>query len=90
MKKRYIEMSELPNFEVTVTNGRKFILFPYEHLYDIPEVDVEEIVREHWEHIKIAKTIKDDIVKECLEKIEQIDTSESDDYIVIKKINLII
>ncbi len=45
MKKKYIEISKLPNFEITVEGGQKFILLPFEHLSDIPTVDVIEPVR---------------------------------------------
>ena len=46
MKKRYIEISELPNFEVTTNNGQKFVLLPFEHLSDIPVVNIEEIIKD--------------------------------------------
>lgn len=42
MKKRYIEISKLPNFEITANDGQKFVLLPFEHLYDIPEANVIE------------------------------------------------
>ena len=45
MKKRYIEISELPNFEITTSDGQKFVLLPFEHLYDIPAADVVEPVK---------------------------------------------
>lgn len=37
---RYVDVSNLPNFEVTCSNGEKYILLPYEHLSDIPTADV--------------------------------------------------
>lgn len=46
MKKRYIEISELPNFEVTTSNGQKFVLLPFEHLADIPVVDIEKVKKD--------------------------------------------
>lgn len=45
MQKKYIEISKLPNFEVTVTGGKKFLLLPFEHLSDIPTANVIEPVR---------------------------------------------
>ena len=45
MGKRYIEISKLPNFEVTTDDGQKFVLLPFEHLSDIPTVDAVEVVR---------------------------------------------
>ena len=47
-KKRYIEVSELPNLEVTCSNGKSYILLPFEHLYDIPAADVAEIRHGEW------------------------------------------
>ena len=44
-EKRYIEVSNLPNFEVTCSNDKRYILLPFEHLYDIPTADVVEVVR---------------------------------------------
>ena len=52
---RYIEISKLPNFEVTLSDGKKYVLLPFEHLYDIPAADVVEVIRckdceyHHWE-----------------------------------------
>lgn len=43
--KRFIEVSKQPNFEVTCSNGKKYVLLPVEHLYDIPAADVVEVVR---------------------------------------------
>ena len=43
--KKYIEVSNLPNFEVTCSNGKKYVLLPFEHLSDIPAVDVVSVVR---------------------------------------------
>lgn len=43
--KKYIEISNLPNFEVTCSNGKKYVLLPFEHLSDIPTVDVVSVVR---------------------------------------------
>lgn len=48
MKKRYIEISELPNFEIATSDGQKFVLLPFEHLYDIPTADVVERKRGNW------------------------------------------
>lgn len=45
---RYIEVSNLPNFEVTCSDGKKYILLPFEHLYDIPAADVVELKRGEW------------------------------------------
>lgn len=45
MKKKYIEISELPNFEVTTSDGQKFVLLPFEHLSDIPTADVIEPIK---------------------------------------------
>lgn len=45
MQKRYIEISKLPNFEVTVEGGQKLVLLPFEHLFDIPNVDAVEVIR---------------------------------------------
>ena len=42
MEKKYIEISELPNFEITTSNGQKFVLIPFEHLSDIPTTNVAE------------------------------------------------
>lgn len=42
---RFIEVSDLPNFEVSCSNGKKYILLPFEHLYDIPAADVVEVLR---------------------------------------------
>lgn len=49
-EKKYIEITELPNFEIEadISIGEKlgrskFILLPYEHLSDIPLADVKEI-----------------------------------------------
>lgn len=47
-KKRYIEVSELPNLEVTCSNGKSYILLPFEHLYDIPTADVAEVRYGEW------------------------------------------
>ena len=44
-EKRYIEVSNLPNFEVSCSNDKRYILLPFEHLYDIPTADVVEVVR---------------------------------------------
>lgn len=40
MMERYIEVSKLPNFEVTCSDGKKYVLLPFEHLFDIPAADV--------------------------------------------------
>lgn len=45
MKKRYIEISQLPNFEITCSDGKRYVLLPFEHLYDIPEAEVVEPVK---------------------------------------------
>ena len=45
MEKRYIEISKLPNFEATTSNGDRCVLLPFEHLYDIPPVDAVEVIR---------------------------------------------
>ena len=45
MEKKYIEISNLPNFEVTCSNGKQYILLPFEHLFDIPTVDATEVIR---------------------------------------------
>lgn len=37
---RFIEVSKFPNFEVTSSNGKKYVLLPFERLYDIPAADV--------------------------------------------------
>ena len=37
---KYIEVSNLPNFEVTCSDGKKYVLLPFEHLSDIPTADV--------------------------------------------------
>lgn len=42
---RYIDVSELPNFEATCSDGKKYVLLPFEHLSDIPTADVVEVVR---------------------------------------------
>lgn len=42
---RFIEVSKLPNFEVTCSNGKKYVLLPFEHLYDIPAADVVKVLR---------------------------------------------
>lgn len=43
--KRYIDVSGLPNFEVTCSDGKKYVLLPFEHLSDISSADVVEAVR---------------------------------------------
>lgn len=42
---RYIDVSELPNFEITCSDGKKYVLLPFERLSDIPTADVVEVVR---------------------------------------------
>lgn len=37
---RYVETSNLPNFEVVCSDGKKYVLLPFEHLSDIPTADV--------------------------------------------------
>jgi len=49
MQKRYIEISELPNFEVTIEGGQKLVLLPFEHLADIPTADVVEVKCSQWD-----------------------------------------
>lgn len=44
-EKEYIEVSKLPNIEVTLSNNGKYLLLPFEHLSDIPRADVAEVVR---------------------------------------------
>ena len=39
---QYVDVTNLPNFEVTCSNGEKYILLPYEHLSDIPTADVAQ------------------------------------------------
>jgi hypothetical protein len=41
--KRYIEISELPNFEVKCSDGKEYVLLPFRHLFDIPTADVAEV-----------------------------------------------
>lgn len=48
MEKKYIEISELPNFEITTSNGQKFVLLPFEHLSDIPITNVVEYKCGKW------------------------------------------
>ena len=45
MGKKYIEISSLPNFEITCSDGKQYVLLPFEHLSDIPVADVIEVVR---------------------------------------------
>ena len=46
--KRYIEISELPNFEVKCSDGKDYILLPFKHLFDIPTADVEKVKHGKW------------------------------------------
>lgn len=41
----YIEVSELPNFEIKCSDGKEYVLLPFKHLSDIPTADVVEVVR---------------------------------------------
>jgi hypothetical protein len=36
---KLIDISEIPNFEITCSNGKQYVLLPFEHLSDIPVVD---------------------------------------------------
>lgn len=56
-EKKYIEITELPNFEIEadISVGEKlgrskFVLLPYEHLSDVPLADVVEVVHGKWEY----------------------------------------
>ena len=44
--KKLIDISELPNFEVTCSNGNQYVLLPFEHLSDIPVIEDKQIVNE--------------------------------------------
>lgn len=46
--KRYIEISELPNFEVKCSDGKEYVLLPFKHLFDIPTADVAEVKHGYW------------------------------------------
>ena len=51
---QYVDVTNLPNFEVTCSNGEKYILLPYEHLSDIPTADVApraEVVNEIFDEV---------------------------------------
>ncbi|MBQ6846386.1 MAG: hypothetical protein IJO61_04570 [Oscillospiraceae bacterium] len=48
LEKRYIEVSNLPHFEISCSDGNKYVLLPVEHLSDIPSADVEEVVHGKW------------------------------------------
>lgn len=53
---RYVETSNLPNFEVVCSDGKKYVLLPFEHLSDIPSADVapkREVAREIVEDIEM-------------------------------------
>lgn len=39
--KRMIDPATLKHFEITCSNGNKYLLLPYEHLADVPTVEVE-------------------------------------------------
>ena len=45
---RYINVSNLPNFEVSCSDGEKYVLLPFEHLSDIPTADVVEVKHGYW------------------------------------------
>lgn len=45
---RYIEISELPNFEVKCSDGKEYVLLPFKHLFDIPTADVAEVKHGYW------------------------------------------
>ena len=42
--KRMIDPDTLGHIEVTCSNGKKYLLLPYEHLADVPMVDAAEVV----------------------------------------------
>jgi hypothetical protein len=58
---QYVDVTNLPNFEVTCSNGEKYILLPYEHLSDIPTADVApraEVAREIIDEFMSAMRVK--------------------------------
>ena len=44
--KKYIEVSTLPNFEITCSDGKAYVLLPFKHLSDIPTADI--VLRNQW------------------------------------------
>lgn len=54
---RFIEVSTLPNFEVSCSDGKKYVLLPFEHLYDIPAADVvpKSEVEKIFEKLKVRE-----------------------------------
>lgn len=46
--RRLINIDELPNFEVLCSDGKKYVLLPFEHLTDIPTVDATTVVHGKW------------------------------------------
>ena len=79
---KYIDVSELPNFEVTCSDGKKYVLLPFERLLDIPTADVAEVVRcKDCEHRGTLKCPMFDYeYREWSEDYEEIDSTEDDGF----------
>lgn len=68
-KPRLIDISELPNYEVTFDGGAlgesafegvgRFVLLPIEHLTDLPTVDAAPVVHGRWMTEKTGKELFD-------------------------------
>ena len=56
--KRYIEISELPNFEVKCSDGKEYVLLPFKHLFDIPTAEVVEVKHGEWEKFEIPHMMR--------------------------------
>lgn len=60
---RLINVEEIPHFEVTLQGGdKKYVLLPFEHLYDIPEVKATPL----------------DLIKQAREEIGHLDGTTDD------------
>lgn len=67
---KLIDISELPNFEVKCSDGKQYVLLPFEHLSDIPVVDAEPIRHGEWIAKKIDGTTTLFICSNCHREIE--------------------
>jgi len=58
-----VDISTLPNFEVTCSDGNQYVLLPFKHLSDIPVVDNVCLTKEQYEQLLEYKRMYENLCK---------------------------
>lgn len=67
---KLIDISELPNFEVKCSDGKQYVLLPFEHLSDIPTIEAEPIRHGKWIAKKTSGVSTLFICSNCQREVE--------------------